>query len=231
MAWIEDRPKGRRGGFMSRTIIRISGIIGLLAIGAMILVSYSLNWQITWWYFVASIVAYSITIIILNIALGESSANELFRWVLGCHLAFLFLVGGLYLNREDFLVNLGLFAACVAAGFALSFVLFTGDEKINFNGVIGLLALGAMVFVGHYLDWQITWWFFIASIVAYSVAIISLNVAEVKSIRLLLGCHFAFLFLVGGLYLNRQDFLVNLGIFAASVAAGFAIPFMWPRLS
>lgn len=214
---------------MGRLIIRFSGIIGLLAIGAMIFVSYNLNWHITWWYFVASIVTYSATIISLNVAVGEDIGIQLFRWVLGCHLAFLFLVGGLYLNIQDLYINLGLFAVCITAGFALPFMLFTSDEAVSLNGVLGLLALGAMVFVGYHLSWNIIWWYFIASIVAYSMAIITLNVTETNSLKLVLGCHFAFLFLVGGLYLNFQDLYINLGVFASAIAAGFAIPFMWPK--
>jgi hypothetical protein len=215
---------------MGRIIIRFSGIIGLLAIGAMIFVGYHLNWHITWWYFVASIVAYSATIISLNVAVEEAIGINLFRWVLGCHLAFLFLVGGLYLNFQDLQINLGLIAVCITAGFALPFMLFTKDGAVNLNGVLGLLALGAMVFVSYHLNWHITWWYFVASIVAYSVAIISLNIAETNSLKLFLGCHFAFLFLVGGLYLNIQDLYINLGVFASAIAAGFALPFMWPKI-
>jgi hypothetical protein len=214
---------------MGKIIIRFSGIIGLLAIGAMIFVGYQLHWTITWWYFVASIVAYSVTIIGLNIAVEEASGAHLFRWVLGCHLAFLLLVGGLYLNLPNLFVNLGLFAACITAGFALPFMLFTTEETVSINGILGFLALGAMVFIGYYLQWNIIWWYFIAAIVTYSIAIISLNVAKTRSLRLILGCHFAFLFLVGGFYLNLPKSFVEIGVFAAAVAAGVALPFMWPK--
>lgn len=105
----------------------------------------------------------------------------------------------------------------------------TGRIIIRFSGIIGLLAIGAMVFVGYHLNWHITWWYFVASIVAYSVAIVGLNITETNSLKLVLGCHFAFLFLVGGLYLNFQDLYINLGLFASAIAAGFALPFMWPN--
>lgn len=220
------RPKSNTLGTI---ITRFSGIIGLLAIGAMIFVGYHLHWAITWWYFVASIVAYSVTIIGLNIVVEDADGAHLFRVVLGCHLAFLLLVGGLYLNLPNLFVNLGLFAACITAGFALPFMLFTTEETISINGVLGFLALGAMVFIGYYLHWNIIWWYFIAAIVAYSIAIIGLNIAETRFLKLILGCHFAFLFLVGGFYLNLPNFFVDLGVFVAAIAAGFALPFMWPK--
>jgi hypothetical protein len=49
-----------------------------------------------------------------------------FQWLLGCHLAFLFLAGGLWLNFPNFFVQMGIFLASVAVGLVIPFLLFRG---------------------------------------------------------------------------------------------------------
>ena len=74
------------------------GIFGLIAIALMVGVAFILHWNIIWWYFVLAILAYSPAIISLTY-FEESTSDDwerfqAFRWLLGCHIAFLFLAGG-----------------------------------------------------------------------------------------------------------------------------------------
>src|SRR5579872_7202549 len=99
----------------------------------MVGVAFILHWNIIWWYFVLAIFAYSIVIIFLTYeeerakkqsegrageyessqeqAYREQMRFEIFRWLLGCHIAFLLLAGGLWLNAGNFFVQVGIFIA------------------------------------------------------------------------------------------------------------------------
>jgi hypothetical protein len=103
------------------------GIFGLIAIALMVAVAFILHWNIIWWYFVLAILAYSTAIISLTY-FEESTSDDwerfqAFRWLLGCHIAFLFLAGGFWLNFGNFFVQVGIFLAAVAAGLAIPFLL------------------------------------------------------------------------------------------------------------
>lgn len=99
-------------GHSSKMRVNFHGMIGLVAIALVIGVAFQLRWNIVWWYFVLSILLYSISIISLTFLKGDASTlgNHLvFRFLLGCHLAFLFLAGGLWLNFPNFFVQAGIF--------------------------------------------------------------------------------------------------------------------------
>ncbi|MGH2510607.1 MAG: hypothetical protein ACRDHZ_24805 [Ktedonobacteraceae bacterium] len=50
--------------------------------------------------------------------------------------------------------------------------------KLNAHGVFGVIAIGLMVGVAAILDWQIIWWYFVLSILAFSITVISLTYYE-----------------------------------------------------
>ncbi len=93
----------------------------------MVGVAFILEWHIIWWYFVLAILTYSIAIISIT-TFEESTSDawerfQTFRWLLGCHIAFLFLAGGFWLNFGNFFVQVGIFLAAVGAGLAIPFLL------------------------------------------------------------------------------------------------------------
>jgi hypothetical protein len=97
-----------------------------------------------------------------------------FRFLLGCHLAFLFLAGGLWLNFPNFFVQVGIFLVSVAAGLVIPFLLLREVKRkaktpqeayeagLMFNGygLLGLVPLALIVGVAFYLGWNIIWWHF-----------------------------------------------------------------------
>lgn len=110
--------------------------------------------------------------------------------------------------------------------------------KFNPHGVVGVVFLVLMFGIAFFLNWNVNWWYFSIAVVLYSVAIISLTLAEertrargyvsrefvgfVGSIhKWLLGCHLALLFLAVGLFFP-QPWL----FFIPSIYGGLAIPFL-----
>src|SRR6266481_3212315 len=66
------------------------------------------------------LLTYSIAIISIT-TFEESTSDawerfQTFRWLLGCHIAFLFLEGGFWLNFGNFFVQVGIFSTCEIAG-------------------------------------------------------------------------------------------------------------------
>jgi len=127
--------------------------------------------------------------------------------------------------------------------------------KINPHGIFGIVAVGVMISIGFYRHWEIPWFYFVSSVLIYSVAVISMSMAIEKSIReslrrsekaaatgnefqdrdenlrfelfrFLMGSHMAFLFLALGLALGSASSFVTLGIFFASISGGLLIPFL-----
>jgi hypothetical protein len=229
----------------------------------MVGVAIHLSWHIIWWYFVLSILIYSISIISLTF-LEENATIEVShlvsRFLLGCHLAFLFLAGGLWLNFPNFFVQVGIFLSSVAAGLVIPFLLLRSTKRTSHNGtlapilafngygLLGLVAIALVVSVAFYLMWNIIWWYFVLSILIYSIAALWLTIyaedsyggylhfegvgpisEEFGVFRWLLGFHLALLLLAGGLWLNFSNFLTQAGIFLAAIAAGVAIPFLLLR--
>lgn len=120
--------------------------------------------------------------------------------------------------------------------------------KLRGHGMFGVLMIIGMFILAYVLQWNIRWWYFIAAIVLYAVAILVLTAIEesphgVRGItfRWFLGFHLALMFLAVGLLLRFQDFpspsppyrpnapatlAYILLFFIASVLGGLAIPFM-----
>ena len=118
--------------------IRVNGhgFLGVLAIALMVFVAFNENWNIDWLYFVLATAIYATAIIGLSIAREQTSDDdELFdylRWLLGAHLAFFFLVGGLWVNPNGFFVQAAVFLAAVGLGLAIPFMLLrkTKDQSV-----------------------------------------------------------------------------------------------------
>src|SRR6266487_5866173 len=105
------------------------GVVGLLFIIVMFGVAFALSWNINWWYFVITLVLYSVAVLFLtgweeairkttqttgygSSAYQPSSKRDekglilaqcyIFRWLLGCHLALMFLAVGLLIRFPDY---------------------------------------------------------------------------------------------------------------------------------
>lgn len=123
----------QRRGFNSRItlgpgiVLNPHGVFGFVAVLIMVGVAFILRWQINWWYFVLAILLYSIAIITGTLSQEDThdqdESFQLFRVLLGSHIAFIFLAGGLLLNPSNFFVQVGIFLAAVAAGMAMPFLL------------------------------------------------------------------------------------------------------------
>ncbi len=239
--------------------LNLHGVIGILFVILMFGVAYYLSWNISWWYFVTAIVLYSGAIIFLtyveqNIRGTASSTEEeavLFRLILGCHLALLFLAAGLLLQFHSYAIPESLgggalpaeffrgcyFIAAVVGGLAIPFMVLRisqGENSINIHGVVGILLVILMFGIAFYYGWNISWWYFIAAIAIYTGAIVFLNFFEdflvvgkaPELFRLRLGCHLAFIFLLVGFAFHFQNEGVNFGFFIASIAGGLVIPYL-----
>lgn len=103
------------------------GIFGIFAIIVMFIIAAGKNWHIPWLYFVLSILLYSFSVIGLNLTMEgsgeEGERAELYRVLLGCHLAFVFLALGMLLHAESAWVWIGVFLAAIAAGLAIPYLL------------------------------------------------------------------------------------------------------------
>lgn len=95
------------------------GIIGIVAISLMTAFAFLHKWNIDWPYFVIAISIYSIVII------GHSTSKESLpiRLMVGYHIAFLLLAGGMWLHVEGFFGQAAIFIAAVAVGLAIPFLL------------------------------------------------------------------------------------------------------------
>lgn len=99
---------------------------------------------------------------------------------------------------------------------------------MNTHGIIGIAAIGLMIAFAFLHQWDIDWPYFVIAMAAYSIVLISHSLSKESSsdIRLLIGCHIAFLLLAGGMWFRIEGFWEQLGIFASAVAAGLAMPFL-----
>jgi hypothetical protein len=146
--------------------INVHGVMGLVAIALMVGIAFYLRWNIIWWYFVLSILTYSLSIITLTISTEKDTsydADLAFRWPIGCHIAFLFLVVGFWLNFPNFLLQAAIFVTAVGAGLVIPFILFKATRYtryaqyrvpiIQFNkyGPLGLVPITLVIGVAFYL--------------------------------------------------------------------------------
>ena len=107
------------------------GILGGVAIILMFGFAFRWQWNINWVYFLGATILYSIAVIILALNYEDRSFGygdfqpslTIFRLLLGCHLALLFLAVGLFLHFKDNGANFAFFLAGTAAGVALPFLL------------------------------------------------------------------------------------------------------------
>ena len=127
--------------------------------------------------------------------------------------------------------------------------------RLNVHSIVGFFATLVMVLIAYLQNWKIAWAYFLLAIVMYSVAVTALSVAleiieeheaddlrrgivdkdtrrnavmSTYYLRLLLGAHFAFIFLVMGMVIlpGPDQTWTYAGYFIASIALGVAAPFL-----
>jgi len=78
--------------------------------------------------------------------------------------------------------------------------------KLNLHGLVAILLILLMFGTAFALKWNINWWYFVIAAVFYSTAVLFLTSREWDvTFRLLLGCHFALMFLILGLFIHFPD--------------------------
>ncbi|MEU8897280.1 hypothetical protein [Nocardia sp. NPDC048505] len=109
------------------------------------------------------------------------------------------------------------------------------QAMINWHGVLGVVLVIAAVTIALVRQWDVPWLYFLAAIVGYVAAVLSLTfdfAGYTRSgdrfdfLRVLYGSHLSFLFLIFGLVIPFDGFWAGLGVFIASIAAGMVIPFL-----
>lgn len=104
--------------------------------------------------------------------------------------------------------------------------------KVNIHGLIGLIAIGAMISVCAYRNWNIPWLYVLLASFAYSGVIIIMSAQEspiddeLLELQIIWGSHLSYLLLAGGIFINVTGFWENVAIFITAISLGFAIPFM-----
>lgn len=119
--------------------------------------------------------------------------------------------------------------------------------KPKFDGIIAIGAFLLIVGVAFLRGWNIAWWYFVLTILGYTLFLLfnasferfskidpalrnstfwfgPFRIKHINKVQLWLRVHLIFILLVGGLWLNPGSFLVQAGIFAASVVLG-QVPF------
>jgi hypothetical protein len=240
------------------------GIIGLPILLLMLGIAFFLNWNISWWYFIAAIILYFGAVISLSreedrlprtisglkiIGAPWEEQWLIIRWLLGCHVALLFLAVGLALHFPNYIGPFGLpisgeitrafyFIASVLGGLAIPFMLLRGDRfdgiTINPHGLVALLQIFLMFGVAFFYKWSFDWlyWlYFIAAIALYVAASVPYFVLKYSpgGRRASLGKHIAFFFLIVGFGLQFKNAISIIGFFIASIAAGLVIPYLLIR--
>jgi len=229
--------------------LNLHGVVGILFVLLMFGIAFVLHWNIDWWYFVIALVLYSGAIILLTRAeeaeTTQTTLSLIFRYLLGCHLALLFLAVGLLLHFQSYIIpsiagggqlpfRAVFFLASVAGGLAIPFLLLKISQNKNTidpHGVVGALLIILMFGIAFFYGWNINWWYFIGAIALYAGAIIFLKFLTdfppeygppKTFFRARLGWRLAFIFLLVGFGLHFKDGGVNLGFFIASIAGGLA---------
>ncbi len=77
--------------------------------------------------------------------------------------------------------------------------------------------------------WDIPWLYFIAAIVLYASANVAGNVFGEDDLRLRIGLHLAFIFLLVGFWLHSNNTTVYIGFFIGGIAGGLIIPYLIVR--
>jgi uncharacterized membrane protein SpoIIM required for sporulation len=108
--------------------INFHGLFGLCAIVMMLLIVPLKHFDVAWWYLVLSTLVYAICVISLslfreNTKLNDNTKFELFRFLMGCHIAYSILVLGFIPSFNNFWVELAVMIAGTAAGLAVPYLL------------------------------------------------------------------------------------------------------------
>ncbi len=249
-----------------------NGQVGLPFLILLIGFAFFRNWNISWWYFITTIVLYFGAIIFLSkwqekysrVISGLSVSTYHLEWMkpawliflylLGCHVALLFLAIGLLLSFPNSTHLFGIpisgeimrflyFAVSIVGGLAIPFVLLRiledrkGDHKIviNLSGLVALILIALMFGIAFFYRWSfdwIYWLYFVAAVGLYVGACIRLNPGpytdrtRLEFVRNQFGWHLAFVFLIVGFALHFNNGISIVGFFIASIAVGLVIPYL-----
>jgi hypothetical protein len=224
------------------------GIVAVLLIILMFGIAFYLNWNIDWWYFSVSVVLYSAAVIFLTLIEERSLDVEgptITKWLIGCHLSFLFFAVGLFFPGQNqwLFVMLGIFC-----GPAISFLLLrtSGDRNVlHLHGLIALLliiiaAVVAFFYLRNHLGERYAEVYLFCVLSATLVYVVttlilkqafSLGYGPSLALKLQLGCHLAFILMIVGFVLPLKNPGSVIAFFVASIAVGLAMPFLLLRSS
>lgn len=217
--------------------LNFHGVFGTVAVLGMFVAAYLRGWNIPWWYLVGAVILYAAGIIATTLYGSPTTYQADLALVVGCHCAFLLLIGGLLLGQQDPLINLAIFVICVFVGLAISQLIFADWH------IFGILGLVLMVAVAFFKHWNIPWLYFAVVLLLYAFIVFRLTFKGDRDFtddRVLWGLHLALFFGVAGMLIDVEHLpipdwwmltdlyhpLIYLGLVVASFAAGLAIPFM-----
>lgn len=222
------------------------GIVAVLLVILMFGIAFFLDWNINWVYFSVSVALYSVAVISLTLIEEASSPSPLiFRLFIGCHLAVLFFAVGLFFSdpNEWYFVGSGF-----VFGLAISFLLLRTSEDRNvlhLHGLIALLLITLMVGVAFlYVRTRVSEVYAVVYLACVEIATLAYIVATIvlkssfsygkassRVLKLQLGCHLAFIFLIVGFVLPLKNVGSVIAYFILGVAVGLAIPYVLIRSS
>lgn len=105
-------------------------------------------------------------------------------------------------------------------------VKITKKISIKIHGVIGVIAIVAMIGIGVHKSWDIPWLYVVAACLMYSLVVIFAEGEDLSTTQVLWGSHLSFSLLAGGLLIKAEGFWAYAAIFVSAIALGMAIPFM-----
>jgi hypothetical protein len=243
-----------------RLTFSLHGVVAFLLIVLMLASEYVRQLNTTWGPVGFFIFLYAFSVLFISVSrnsIQEASTQpygqrramtggsmyefNLFRGLLGCHIACLFVLISLWLIfREDDLV--ASFFGEALAGLLIPFLLFQRGNAgnyidVNLHGLVSLVLICCMFLAAFFLAWNIVWWYFVVAVMGYALVVAlttylqdATNIrSDLTLLRFLLGCHLAFVFLLVGVVLHFKDNGIYGIYLLASVAGGIAIPFLLLR--
>src|SRR5947209_12327078 len=223
--------------------LNIHGLVGTLLLILMFVIAYLQQWNIDWLNFIFAVVYYAGGVIFLSrFGLSSRMENFFLPFLYGLHLAMVLVVIGFALRLSDGPIGLFYLFLCAGVGADVPFMMLrvNNAETISFNplGSIGILALVIIFANAFYHQWNINWFYLLATIglscyAFYQTAYPSRSQDVDLSWRL--GWYLAFLFLAIGVWFpfqsvsTTQSLLGITGYFLGAVAAGLALPFLLIR--
>jgi hypothetical protein len=209
----------------------------------MFVIAYLRQWNIDWLNFIFPVVYYAGALIFLSTFGLSSDVKDIFLpFLYGLQLSMVLIVIGFALHLTDGANGWFYLFLCVGVGADVPFMMLrvnnTGTISFNPLGSIGILALVIIFANAFYHQWNINWFYLLATIglscyAFYKIAYPSRSLYV--NLRWRLGWYLAFLFLAIGVWFpfqsasTTQSLLAITGYFLGAVAAGLALPFLLIR--